>query len=202
MIEDDIRKFLPQYLSVDSTNVLMDELKRFPDNLYKKFYTKKLESKPVIFQGDGIGDLAHVDILSMKSKQTFCFVLSNTCDIDLNNKRIYDSNVLYAPIIEIDKYKKMLLNNNISESRVENHITTIKSQRLTPFFYLPAYEHREEAFIRFDMVTAYPNSEDFKTHLIQNRTFSLSDFGAYLLLFKLSVHFSRIQENQDRGYIC
>ena len=44
------------------------------------------------------------------------------------------------------------------------------------------------------------NSYISREELNSKRLFSLSDYGFYMLLFKLSVHFSRIQEKVNRGH--
>ena len=48
------------------------------------------------------------------------------------------------------------------------------------------------------MLSSCSNSSDLYDHLRNHRIFSLSQYGHYLFLFKLSFHFTRMQEGIDR----
>lgn len=50
----------------------------------------------------------------------------------------------------------------------------------------------------FDRAISLPLTEDIVKNMCGNKLFTLSNFGLYLFLFKLSVHFTRIQERIDR----
>ena len=39
-------------------------------------------------------------------------ILSNTCDIDLQNERNFPSQIVYAPIFSLEKYRQTLINNS------------------------------------------------------------------------------------------
>lgn len=54
---EEIKKYLPSYLSRSSQTELFGELKNFPKNIDQRFYTLKLSEEKNIFQGDGIKDL-------------------------------------------------------------------------------------------------------------------------------------------------
>ena len=49
--EDELKKYLPKYLSEENYKTLLAELKSFPYNIDGRMYTSMLD-KNVIFQGD------------------------------------------------------------------------------------------------------------------------------------------------------
>ena len=59
---EEIRKYLPKYLSADVQEDLFAELKTFPDNMDQRLYTKALDGETNIFQGDGMKDLLFVNL--------------------------------------------------------------------------------------------------------------------------------------------
>ena len=54
----------------------------------------------------------------------------------------------------------------------------------------------------FDKIYHVDNRFINRDTLEDQRLFSLSDYGFYMLTFKLSVHFSRIQEKVNRSSIA
>ncbi|MBQ7664864.1 MAG: hypothetical protein IJS43_06545 [Bacteroidaceae bacterium] len=117
------------------------------------------------------------------------------------NERLYSSSIIYAPIIELKKYEETLLKNNIQEAAIKNHINAIRKQSITSIFFLPCNTSIADSIVFLDRIMSIDNSFFSRKELINKRLFSLSDYGFYLLLFKLSVHFSRIQEKVNRGSI-
>ena len=115
-LDDEIRIYLPKYLSAENYDTLIKELEGFPDNIDQRMYTS-IADEGLLCQGDVIKDMpyAEIDHLEMGVKNKDCIVLSNTCDIDPNNKRFFNSRIMYAPLIELDKYKKVLLDHGVSE---------------------------------------------------------------------------------------
>ena len=200
---DDIKIFLPKYLSSASQQELFGNLKSFPDNIDQRIYTDYLKSSPVIYQGDGLNDLLIVDLPNTEIKQRPAMVLSNTCDIDPSNKRPYPSQIVYAPIIKLDKYIDLITTkSNLDKNQIKTHLSTIRKQRYTQIFYLPLLDNViEESIVFLDRI--YNVSNDFvdRDTLSKIRLFSLSDYGNYLFLFKLSLHFMRIQDSVERKSI-
>ncbi len=199
MTSEEIKTFLPKYLSEVSTKVLIDNLKIFPNNIDKRFYTNKLESN-VLFQGDGLSNLTFVNINTKEFKQSFGIILSNTCDIELSNVRISQNNILYAPIFNLANYKNSLKIKN-SVEKVNNHIDQIKKQKITQILFLPKYSDFDDSIVFLDKINNISNESVNRNTIIDERKFSLSDYGFYLFLFKLSIHFNRLQENVDRSGI-
>jgi hypothetical protein len=61
---DDIKIYLPKYLSEEATVSLFRELASFPDNIDSRMYTIKLKDEQTIFQGDGLSELWVSDLPS------------------------------------------------------------------------------------------------------------------------------------------
>jgi hypothetical protein len=198
---EDLKIYLPKYLSEESEKELYNSLKGFPKNIDQRIYTNYLENEPVIYQGDGLHNLLAIDLPSTEVKIVPGMVVSNTCDIDPSNKRNFPSQIIYAPIINLEKYA-LSLRKRLAETKVNDHIDTIKKQFVTQIFYLPPIKDKlEESIIFLDRLHNIRNDYFDRTELSKSRIFTLSDYGNYLFLFKLSLHFTRIQDKVERKSI-
>jgi len=198
---EDIKAYLPKYLSTDSQKDLFKQLKDFPENIDKRLFTLKLAEQKVIFQGDGINDLLMINLPDERIRRAKGMVISNTCDIDLYNERMFPSNICYAPIFSLRKYKKIIESEGIyTADKLNDHISSIKKQRVSQIFYLPEiHENLSESIVFLDRIISCNNETIEREGITERRVFTLSDYGLYLFLFKLSVHFTRIQERVERG---
>lgn len=200
---EELKIYLPKYLSPDSEKELFDGLKEFPQNIDTRFYTTRLHESNIIYQGDGLNDLLVINLPDKTIKTTPCMILSNTCDMDLTNHRIFESRIVYAPIFNLAKYKKYLIcESRKNEQQINSHIQSIKEQKITQILYLPRQsESFEESIVFLDRVNNLSNKMIDRNKLSENRIFTLSNYGAYLFALKLSIHFSRIKDGVDRGSI-
>lgn len=199
---EDIARYLPKYLSDDTQAKLFADLSSFPNNIDQRFYTTIPEGDNVIFQGDGLRELLVINLPDERIQPVPCMILSNTCDIDPSNKHMLDANIIYAPIVALHKYRSLLLRDGIyTQESIESHINTIRKQRVTSIFYLPPFAQiTEESIVLLDKINNCMNTYVPRDCIKTSRLFSLSQYGHYLFLFKLSIHFTRIQEQVDRGY--
>ena len=55
---DDFRTYLPKYLSGEAQENLFADLRLFPENIDKRFYSTILVDSKSLFQGDGLKDMA------------------------------------------------------------------------------------------------------------------------------------------------
>lgn len=202
MTLEEVQAFLPKYLSDDSERSLFKGLKDFPDNMDSRLFTNKLKGEKIIYQGDGIANMA---IYSFKLKQETAvngIILSNTCDLDLANKRKYAPRIVFCPIKTLGSYQTFLSKAALTQEQIDNHLDDIKKQRISQIFYLPGIENKfEDSIAFFDRACNVSNDMIDRESLEHNRLFSFGDYGFYLFLFRLSVHFTRIKEGVDRGYI-
>lgn len=202
---DEVKKYLPQYLSESASVALFDELKQFPKNIDKRIYTGKLKNDGVVYQGDGLRGLLCIKLPDLYAKPVPSMVFSNTCDVDNKNKRLFQSRLVYAPIFDLNKYEKSLIRKYVDTGKksmrsIETHIEDIKKQNISQIFYLPKGGNLiNESMVFFDRVNNLPSDYLARNDIAKNRVFSLSDYGFYIFLFKLSIHFSRIRENVRRS---
>ena len=211
---EDIKLYLPKYLSESSINELIENLKNFPqniskdsnikafpDNISSSIYNSLLWYKETIFQGDGLKDFLVVNLPEEKIGKAPCIILSNTCDTDLNNKRGFPAQICYAPIFDLEKYKQKLIETKVKTiEATEQHIQSIKNQYVTQMLYLPiggALSY--EGIVFLDRINHCDNKSILRDNITERRLFMFSNYGFYLLLIKISIHFTRMQEQQDRN---
>lgn len=200
---DEIKRYLPRYLSDDATRNLFDELKQFPANIDKRMYASSLRENLQVFQGDGFRDLLVAQLPEASVRSTSCVVVSNSCDVSPENRRFAEVRILYAPIIHLDKYKQLISRNTsaIVNIDIDNHLADIRKQRISHIFYLPSGQGHwnHEGMVRLDMIQSGPVDQLTNKGIVTRRLFSLSDYGFYLFLLKLSIHFTRIREHIARS---
>ncbi|MCK9450846.1 MAG: hypothetical protein M0Q90_04085 [Bacteroidales bacterium] len=197
---EDFKLYLPKYLSAESDKELFDSLKDFPNNIDSRFYTNHLIDTDVIYQGDGLIDMLFVNLPNPTIKPVPSMILSNTCDIDLVNIRNFPSQVVYAPLFNLTKYQEALYKNSEKlKEQIDSHIQSIKNQEVTQIFFLPKAAGKvDDSIVFFDRVCNFPNKLISRENLKERRLFTLSDYGSYLFLLKLSIHFTRIQDKVER----
>jgi len=195
---EELKIYLPKYLSAGAQGKLFKELEQFPENIDARLYTNRLANEQSVFQGDGLCNLWVSNLPDPSVKQMRAMVLSNTCDVAQENKRMMGPRLLYCPIISLAKYEGLIREQG--QSVPENHIEDICKQRISSMFFLPKTDALGEAGIALlDRI----NNCDLQAINVEDaaktRLFTLSDYGFYLFLFKLSVHLTRIREGIERN---
>lgn len=200
---DDIRIYLPKYLSTENYEQLISELHAFPTNIDKRMFTFGLE-REIIYQGDGLRDMPVVNIedLSLGVKYCPCMILSNTCDMDLANSRLFPTMILYTPIFLLKNYINLLEQYGVTAEKIKNHISNVKAQKVSSMFYLPSTGDMEEAIVFLDRILHVSQKYVDRNTVEKRRLFSLSDYGFYLFVYKMSIHLSRIRESVNRGSLA
>ena len=197
-IKESIKHFLPKYLYEIDQKKLLKEIVDFPDNLDSRFYTNLLKNELIIFQGDGITGLKISNLPSRKFLNAKCLITSNTCDIDPDNKRLFESRLTYCPIIDLDKYISNLTAQKIDATKIDNHLKDLKSQKITQILYLPKNSKLKESLVFLDRTNNCPINVITKKNIKTSRLFTLSNYGFYMLLLKISISFTRIGEGVNR----
>ncbi len=196
---EDIKLYLPKFLSTESGKELFEGLKDFPDNIDTRLYTSYL-TENIIYQGDGLKNMLVINLPKTEIKLVPSMILSNTCDIDIKNAHNFHSQIVYTPIFNLKKYKNSLYKNSQkTKEQLDSHILAIKKQEITQIFFLPKINEKlDESIIFFDRLYNYPNNLIKRESIKERRIFSLSDYGIYIFLLKLSIHFTRIKDNVER----
>src|SRR6266550_2577233 len=96
---ENFRAFLPKYLSTTAQEDLFADLSQFPANIDQRLYTDRLRAEPVIFQGDGLTDLPVTNLPESRiATARRVMVVSNSCDVDMRNRRLLGPRLMYCPI--------------------------------------------------------------------------------------------------------
>lgn len=187
--QSDIQKYLPQYLSNDAKEALKNSLDNFPSNLENMIMAEDIfdEHKSKLLQSDIVECKNIYDGRNAK-----VMIISNSCDNSSENERVFPICVSFVVILSLEKMKSIFEKNGKDEQSINNQIDAIKNQRATNMFYLPN-----------DMValldrTMHLDYNKFSEAMV-NKIASLSNYGFYTFLFKLSYHFTRLREETQRG---
>ena len=200
---EEFKLYLPKYLSPTSSKELFDNLKDFPANIDKRFYAdSSLLDEGILYQGDEIIDLPYADFSIPKIDNLKAVILTNTCDNDISNERYNPSYICYSPLIQLTKYEQALLKRLPQKKQsITSHIDDIRKQKITQIFYLPKGDFLEnESMIIFNMTSSCLSESISRDNITERRIFTLSNYGFYLFLFKLSLSFTRFLEGVDRQH--
>ena len=196
---DNIKTYLPKYLSNSAQEKLWSELRSFPANLDQRFYTTQRQNEACLFQGDTVDNVFMPYCQKPTGLKTKSLLISNSCDVSRENKRLYKPYLLFAPIFDLQKWEALLSNSCKAQQKVQDHIQAIRQQRVSTFFFLPQTGlMKADCFARLDCVFSLMASDEHLQQAIRNRISTLSDYGFYMLLLKLSMHFTRVQESVAR----
>jgi hypothetical protein len=187
--QSEIQKYLPQYLSSGAKEALKNSLDDFPNNLEKMIMPENIfnEYKSKLLQSDIIECKNIYDGHNAK-----VMIISNSCDNSSENERNFPICVSFVAILSLEKMKEAFEKSGKDKQAIDNKIDAIKKQQVTNMFYLPN-----------DMValldrTMHLDYNKFSEAMI-NKIASLSNYGFYVFLFKLSYHFTRLREGVQRG---
>lgn len=198
---DELRKYLPKYLSKEANENLFSDLRDFPDNIESRLYSAQSFDDSTVYQGDGLRDLPVIFLPDTRVEPCPSMVISNTCDISSENVRTLEPNILYCPIFAVTPYLERLKHNGMGDDRISSFRLDLKRQRISNLFFLPRVGGLPDDCIALFDCICNSRSSVLPVRPAQNRLFSLSNYGFYLFLFKLSIHFTRIREVVDRDPI-
>lgn len=203
----------PSYLSESEKGRLQKALNQFKDSggnqsqwkqkHYSNFY---LQNSPDYFlKGDVVKEIRFAlwnkDAKDYSKRYTSAIILSNECDIFRGNIRDMTKQCVFAPIIAMSTYITKLKQHDISDERIKIIDQEIKSQQRSNLFYLPPnHVNNEDYIIPLDEVFWFPTDElsKYQENIEQNRLLTLDWFGLYLFILKISFHFCRLPEENDR----
>ena len=197
---DTLRQQIPHYLTSSDQKVLLDGLKAIASGEKVDYFLNSYDDsfKNEMLQGDGWRGFQLFNFNTGKRFSVKGLVLSNSCDIDPENSKQIPSRVIFAPLVKLEKYRSLLQKNGINQEDIKNAIDSVKAQKTYNALYLPADGPlKEEYIIRFDDIHSMPTAAHQDTH-DKEKLFTLSAIGFYMLVFKLSVHFCRLQEGVPR----
>lgn len=213
-----IKTYLPKYLSPELQEKLFDLIKlEFPSSKNPEAIYAVLPDRSIYYQGDGITEmlfpglnqkLQSFDILNFDA-----IIISNTCDIEgtLNKRKFVDNRVVFSAIFKVRDYIDQLKEDGRSDNEIQSFLTSLRNNEISNLFYLPAMAKEnevkiEERFVQFDLTTShsldyFSNSSIFNKEYypIGDRLFSFSNYGFYLFIVKLSIHYCCFRERVFRN---
>lgn len=191
---DYLKDQIPYYLTQEAKENLvkaLNKLPSFPGSV--DYYTSRYPNE--IMQGDGWPGLGVIQFETLEKKEVKGIIISNSCDISPENKRDFPTNIVFAPIMKLSNYKKLLSSKKVPPETIASKIESIRKQYITTLFYLPVGLGLEEEYIALlDDIHTIPH-QSFVSQQDKPKVFTLSQVGFYIFLFKLSVHFCRFHEN-------
>lgn len=202
-IFEEIKKYLPPYLSPREERKLFDELERFPSNINDSIYASQNVSDTQIRQGDGLEAMPLVSLPENTVQEKPVLVISNTCDISPQNRRATTPRVMYCPIINFESFSHCIKASPKydTEEAAEDYFQYVKEQKVSSLFYLPPSPVQEidESLALLSRVSNCSMEVVYEEgNVDKDRIFSLGLYGFYLLLLKISIHFSRFKEEIHR----
>ncbi|MCW2218303.1 hypothetical protein M2232_001835 [Bradyrhizobium japonicum] len=193
MPADQLVDHVPTYLPQADQIKLIAQLRDFENQNY---YTSKYPSD--LLQGDGWTGFDVFNFSDGQRDRIKGIALSNSCDIDLANSRALPARIVFAPLVPVSNYVRLLQATAIAAEQIAQKIDSIKKQLVTSLFYLPRGAGLDEDHIALlDDLHNVPLGA-FGARQDKAKLFTLSQMGAYLLLLKISIHFCRLGENVDR----
>lgn len=207
---DDFDLILPNYLVNEEKSRLRDALRQFTvdekgkEINYADFY--KSYGHAYFMQSDLVREIRmslwNEEGAVFEKSYSDAIIISNTCDISFENKHSMNSKqCLFAPLIDFNEYINDLVASGYEKDKLEQFIQTVKAQLVTNLFYLPLFHKNNKEYVVFlDNVFWFPAIElnSYIDNIQENRITSLSHFGYYLFILKLSYHLCRLPEQCDR----
>lgn len=192
---------IPYYLTSNDRKKLLKGLESLASGAASWGYFLSDYDNPYkerMLQGDGWRGFRVYKFESSKLVPARAIVISNSCDVDPDNRRDDPGRVIFSPLVKLSLYKNLLNKRGIDSRRVDAKIESIKSQKTSNMFYLPAGGPlKEEYVVRLDDIHSMP-VKIYSESDRREKVFTLSMLGFYMFIFKLSVHFCRLQENISR----
>lgn len=201
-------RLLPAYLTSTDKRRIRSALSQFFEREteinYAEFYSH--HSHSVLMQSDLIHSIISIDWddenRSYRTGYSPGILISNSCDVSLENVRsINNKEALFAPIISLLDFQQGLKEDNRSDAEIISFTNVLKRQEYTNLFYLPPnHLNHKDYIVRLDKIHWVPQTElgEIIKDLEYHRLLSLSDWGYYLFLTKLSIHTCRVPEDLER----
>jgi len=204
-------KRLPGYLTKEEKGRLRFALEQFSKGKsgekleidYSDFF---LNNQPqFLLQGDLVHSVPfpfwNERSQNFETDQTLGILISNSCDVAQENTRLSAKHAVFAPIIPVFEYAKDLIEQGENAQKVDSIIVQLKQQIFTNLIYVPHPDNTKEGFLAF-LDKAFHVAPSVVKKLCDNleseRYITLSNFGSYLFIVKLSFHFCRVPEEIER----
>jgi hypothetical protein len=197
---DALKLQIPYYLSAEpARKAFVSELESLSNGVAKGYLIDGSRDifRDEILQGDGLSGFQAFSFRSKKLENLRGIIISNSCDIAPENERVLPLNVAFVPIVKMASLALLWEKSGLSGQKIEQKLSSIRAQSVSSTFYLPA-----EGPLKDEYVALLSDVHSIPINVFTEsavKIFTLSMAGFYLFVFKLSVHFCRLQENIDRN---
>lgn len=194
MIKENIRDQIPYYLTREAGEGILKELENY-SNKTQLFLHRETDG---ILQGDSWRGFKLFDFTTSELRKVRAIVISNSCDIDPDNKRDIPAKITFVPLIKMSKLEQLFRSSSFNATTTEQKLRSIREQKNSSFFFIPNQGNLDDEYVAWlSDVHSMPMSS-FLENTAKEKLFTLNMTGFYLFLFKLSIHFCRFHENVDR----
>lgn len=197
---DNLSLLLPHYLSSGSQDLLFKDIDAIQNGEQKEFVLEVEHDAFLdkMLQGDGWSAIPMFEDHSGEAISARGLVLSNSCDIDPDNKRAMSPRFVYAPMMKLEALRTTLAANGLSDASIDGRVAAIKRQHTSTMFFVPAAHHiADDWVVLLDHVHSFDIGA-FRKLDEPTKMFTLSNTGLYMFLLKLAYHFCRMEERIDR----
>lgn len=192
---EEIRVLLSEHLMKDNLGTAVEEIQAMQEGRGMIAADHEIP----ILQGDVFDGVPCVirreGAVAVEPKRVL--LISNSCDATTDNPRPVPLDLTVAPLLRLSRYHQMLIDSGVVLAKADDAIRAIKRQEKTNIVYLPAGAGLDEEMVALlDRVQSLPSTEFEATH--PRRLCVLTQRGYWILLVKLSMHFSRPHEGVER----
>jgi hypothetical protein len=190
---DEIKTLMPWFLDQQAKSDLYVDVKSLASgeiNFSNYFVSSYGSMANEVSQGDILKEMPVISLPSVRVKNGLCMIISNSCHISKDSKKVLTPRLIYAPVAVMSKFEKLL-----KEAKKENKalIEDIKKQRVMDYFYLPKNQYNDqERIVLFDNMLSIDHSFINKLKPEDITYVRLGRSAWYHLLIKLTAYFTRI----------
>ena len=197
---ESLQQQIPYYLTSKDRQVLVDELGTISRGGTADYFLSQYRDafKSDMLQGDGWRGFQLFMFDTGDRRSVRGLVISNSCDVDLNNRRDFSARVIFAPLVKLAAYEAALQQSGVKQRQIDEKLAAIRAQKTSSIFFLPSGGPlADDHVVRLDdahsmPVAAHSAAKD------RTKLFTLSNTGFYMLVLKLSIHFCRLHEKVNR----
>ena len=197
---ESLQRQIPYYLTSEDRQVLINELKAISRGETADYFLSQTRDafKNDMLQGDGWRGFQLFMFDTGKRRSVQGLVISNSCDVDPNNRRDLPARVIFAPLVKLATYEALLGKRNIKQRKIDEKLAAIRAQKTSSLFFLPSGGPlTDDHIVRLDDAHSMPVAAH-SAATDREKLFTLSNTGFYMLVLKLSIHFCRLQEKVNR----
>lgn len=172
-------------------------LDMFPDGVEDWLYHSEIVNPESLIQGDIILNIPVCfidDSGDVLSGQDIVALISHSCDMQRERQDF----IIIAPVVTFNEYKSLTNYENNKQS-IDSLIADIRANKVFRYFYLPPKNGLPESFIDFSRMVSISSAfiNSIKTNHSEDCILSLSQYGYYLFLIKLTFHLARMERSSN-----